>query len=68
MMAVNTEKLQKLDQLVRQEATGSPKELGETLEMSEAQVKRFIKNLRNEWGYPIGYSMSDKTYYYYEEW
>ncbi len=56
--------VQRLDQLVSQENTGTPKELSRKLGLTEPALLKLIHHLRNDLGYPIGYSRNERTYYY----
>ncbi len=55
--------IKQVDQLIRQRRTGTPRELGEQLEMSERQARRIIDYMRSL-DMPIEYCKHDKTYYY----
>ncbi|MDP4207206.1 MAG: HTH domain-containing protein [Bacteroidota bacterium] len=52
-----------LDQLIRQQNTGTPKELALKLGLGERQVYNLIEELK-EMGTPVQYSRCLKTYYY----
>ena len=55
--------LERINQLIRLKATGSPSELAEKLSICERQVYRIIDDLKDS-GLPIQYSKKRKTYYY----
>jgi hypothetical protein len=55
--------LQRIDHLVRTRATGTPKDLGGLLGISECSVYRMIERLR-DMGLPIAYDKQAHTYYY----
>ena len=55
--------LQRLDYLIRNHATGSPKELARRLELSERQIFRLIQQMKDI-GFPIVYCKSQQCYYY----
>jgi biotin operon repressor len=57
--------LQRIDQLIRTRATGSPKSLAALLDISECSVYRLIERLKNM-GLPIAYDKKSRTYYYVE--
>jgi predicted transcriptional regulator len=59
-------KLQRLNNLIKNEATGTPKELAEKLDVSEATVYNYIESLILE-GAPIAYCDKRKTYKYTEK-
>ncbi len=55
--------LERLDQLIRLKATGSPKDLAEKLEVSERSVYNFMEVMRNL-GADIKYCQHRNSYYY----
>lgn len=57
--------LQRIDHLIRTRATGTPKKLGNLLNISECSVYRMIERLR-DMGLPIAYDKKFHTYYYKE--
>jgi hypothetical protein len=57
-------KLDRLDALVRRQATGSPEQLSRRLDMSRSTLFEFIAFLRDEMGAPIRYSKSRNSYIY----
>ena len=57
------EKLERLDQLIRLEATGTPKELALKLKVTERTVYRIIKQLK-EIGCPVCYNKAIGSYCY----
>ena len=58
--------LQRLDQLIRTRATGSPTHLADRLGACERDVYRLIADLRVQ-GFPISYDLEHGTYYYTEQ-
>ena len=58
-------RLRQINQLIRQQRTGSPKELAIKLGISERQVYNSIDYLRDK-EVPISYCRFRKTYYYSE--
>ncbi|MDR1602827.1 MAG: hypothetical protein LBS42_10425, partial [Tannerella sp.] len=61
---VDLVKLDRLDALVRRQATGSPEQLSRRLDMSRSTLFEFIAFLRDEMGAPIRYSKSRNSYMY----
>ncbi len=59
----NLERLQQLNELVKQENTGTPKELADKLGISERSVYNLVEFLK-DWDAPICYCRKQKTYYY----
>ena len=57
--------LERVDQLIRLKATGSPKQLAERLEVSEATVFRMIDTMK-EMNAPIYYDLTRQSYVYTE--
>lgn len=57
------QQLERLDQLIRLKATGSPKDLAEKLEVSERSVYNFMEVMRNL-GANIKYCSFRNSYYY----
>lgn len=55
--------LERLDQLIRMKATGTPQELADRLKISERQTYRLIGNLKSV-GMPVCYCKSKRSYYY----
>jgi biotin operon repressor len=58
--------LKQLDLLIRLKATGSPRELGDKLEVSERQARRIIDEMKSM-GLPIAYCKKEKHYFYKSE-
>lgn len=56
-------RVQQADQLIRLKSTGSPRNFGELLNISERQVYNLIDDLRTL-GAPIVYDRCRQTYYY----
>ncbi len=55
--------IQRIDQLIRLKATGSPKDLARRLDVSERTAYRIIQALK-EMGIPIKYCKSKQSYMY----
>lgn len=55
-----------LDQLIREEKTGTAQELGNKLGLSKKQTYNYINELK-DLGIAISYSKTRKTFYYQEE-
>lgn len=53
----------RLHDLIRLRATGTPTQLAAKFKVSVGSIKNMITTLRNE-GFPIAYSREDETYYY----
>jgi len=60
------ERLQQLHELIKNEQTGSPRELACRMHISERSVYGLIENLKDFQAY-ICYDRRRKTYYYREE-
>jgi predicted DNA-binding transcriptional regulator YafY len=59
-------RLEKLDQLIRFQKTGTPKDLAKKMEISERTLYRDIEYLKILGG-PIYYSEDEESYYYEEK-
>ena len=57
------DRIERLHLLIKRKATGSPKELADRLEVSEASVYEYIKTMK-EMGAPIVYDLYRKSYVY----
>ncbi|MBN2237039.1 MAG: HTH domain-containing protein, partial [Bacteroidales bacterium] len=57
------EALERIDQLIRHNATGSPKELASRLRITERTVYRIIRQLK-EIGFPIYFNKAIRSYCY----
>jgi len=57
-------RIERLDALIRQRRTGSPKELADKLEISERWLFRLLEELRMELNCPIRYCRRTRTYFY----
>jgi predicted DNA-binding transcriptional regulator YafY len=57
------ERLQSIDYYIRTKSTGTPKEFAEKLRVSERQLYKYLKNLK-ELGAPIKYNKNSRSYYY----
>lgn len=60
------ERIERIDQLVRLKATGTPKCLARRLEISERSIHRLIEMMKSM-GAPIYYSISRQSYCYEKE-
>jgi predicted DNA-binding transcriptional regulator YafY len=58
-------RLQRLDQLIRQNQTGTPKELARKMGISERQAYNCIDDMK-ELGLPISYDRYRQSYFYEE--
>ena len=58
-------RIQRIDQLIRMKATGSPEELAERLEISKRQVYRYLEMIKNQ-GKEIHYQPLRRSYTYKE--
>jgi hypothetical protein len=61
---VDLAKLDRLDRLVRRQATGTPVQLAERLGMSRSSLFEFISFLRDEMRAPVRYSKCIGSYVY----
>jgi len=66
-MAITTylERLQRIDQLIRLKATGTPRELADKLEVSKRTAQGYIQSLK-DMGAPISYCHVSRSYVYEE--
>jgi len=55
--------IERLDNLIRRKATGTPRELAERLDLSERQVYNVIRNMK-ELGAPVYFSTLHQSYCY----
>jgi predicted DNA-binding transcriptional regulator YafY len=55
-------KLDRIRELARTNATGSPKELARRIEVSERTLYRLVQNMRDQ-GIPLEYCRRTSTYY-----
>lgn len=60
------ELIERIDQLIRIKATGTPKFLAERLDISEASLYRLIETIK-EMGAPIEFSIRYQSYIYLNE-
>jgi predicted DNA-binding transcriptional regulator YafY len=60
------QKIERLDQLIRLEATGSPSELARKTGMSERMIYKYLDYMKTSLNAPIEYSRDKKTYRYAE--
>lgn len=60
------ELIERIDQLIRLKATGSPKVLAEKFHVSESTIYRIIETIK-ELGAPVEYSLVYQSYIYTEE-
>jgi hypothetical protein len=59
-------RIRRLDTLIRQKNTGSPRELASRLDISERWLFVLLDELRNELQCPIEYDRKRRSYYYAE--
>ena len=57
-------RIQRLDSLIRQKRTGSPKELADKLGISERWLYSFLEEIREELDCPIRYNRLRRSYEY----
>lgn len=57
------ERMQRIDYLIRTKSTGTPKQFAKKLCISERQLYKYMKNLK-ELGAPIKYCKNRNTYHY----
>ncbi len=62
-MKVNINLLLCIDEFIRQKSTGEPEKFAEKLEISVATLYRYL-DVMKKYGAPVGFSRSDRTYYY----
>ena len=62
-MIINTRRLNRLNDLIRNEATGRPKLLARLLRVSESTVYRDLNFMKLK-GAPIQYNYGKRTYFY----
>jgi predicted DNA-binding transcriptional regulator YafY len=60
------ERIERIDQLIRLKATGSPKEFARKLEISKTWLYEYLKYLKNK-GVPIEFDKERNSFYYTEE-
>ncbi len=60
------QRLERIDQLIRIKATGTPTELANKLGISERSVYEYL-NLMKEFGAPIKFNSYRQSYYYDQE-
>jgi transcriptional antiterminator len=56
----------RIKKLIQLRATGSPEDLANKLNISERQLYNYISDMKS-FGYNIGYSKMQQTYYFSEE-
>jgi len=57
----------RLHELITIKATGTPKQLGQKLELSERSVHYYIAFMKNEMKAPVVYDSKQETYWYETE-
>jgi hypothetical protein len=65
-MALNNylNRIERIDALIRQKRTGTPKELAEKLNISERWLYHFLEELKSELNCPIKYDRMRRSYIY----
>ena len=58
--------IERIDQLIRLRATGTPKTIARRLEISESSLYRLIDTIK-EMGAPVEYSVKDQSYVYADD-
>ena len=61
------ENLQRLIEAIEQRSTGNAREISQKLNVSERMVYNYLDVLKNEFGAPIKYSRTMKSYFFTEE-
>lgn len=56
------ENLNRIKELAKRNATGSPKELAKRINVSERTLFRLVQNIKKQ-GIPLGYCRKKNTYY-----
>ena len=56
-------RIEQMDQLIRQKATGSPRQLAVKIGLSERMIYEYL-DLMKEWGAEISYSKELQSYLY----
>lgn len=59
------QQLKRLHELIRRKATGTPEQLAARLEMSRANMYRYLEELKT-FGAPVKYCKHRRCYYYEE--
>jgi len=57
------ERIERIDQLIRHKATGSPKQFAKKLDISESSLYEYLKYLKDK-GVSIEFDKEVNTYYY----
>ncbi len=60
------ELIERIDQLIRLKATGSPKKLAQKCNVSESSIYRLIESIK-DLGAPVEYSLTYQSYVYKNE-
>jgi ACT domain-containing protein len=61
------EKLQRIDQLIRMKATGSPQELAKRLGLAPSTIYQYLDIMKNVLNAPIKYCVHKRSYIYEED-
>jgi ribosomal protein S25 len=64
MKLINIEKLDRIHNMIRREATGTPEEFAERLKISRSTLFNTLKYLKENMDAPIIYNNSKKSYTY----
>ena len=59
-------RVEQFDQLVRSQHTGPPHEIAKKLALAPSTFYTFLDELKEDYGFPIGYCRIRKTYFYTE--
>jgi transcriptional antiterminator len=63
----NKQKIERIDQLIRMETTGNPKELAVKLSISERTVYNLINKMISDFEAPIEFDIGKRSYIYKEK-
>jgi predicted DNA-binding transcriptional regulator YafY len=59
-------RMERLDRMLQNKSTGTPKELAQKLQLSPSQVYQIIRSLKCDLNAPIYYSRTEQSYCYKE--
>ena len=66
LATMDLNKIERMDLLIRTNATGAPKAFAKSLSISTRTLYNYIRYMRNNLGAPIVYSHSRQSYIYLE--